>query len=246
MSKWQVWDPKSEWQTNLLTNFHTVEKRKIHSHWKKFREIISLVTSLVKPLLSRIFCQKYVRENSYNFYTVSENLLSHFSEKNFVKALFLLNDLPKCWFHEIFFSESEFLGFLHCALYDAGNLTQKILLVVFSCENQVINFLFKMDFNGRNDLSYGLVPVIIVFEVPLREKGFTKYLDEVNKVANSSRGYVHSVEKQEIYSQRKNISWNQVFSNFFCKNVAFMNFLFFHTVYISCSNSRPCSLHLNT
>ena len=52
-----------------------------------------------------------------------------------------------------------------------------------------------MDFNGRNDLSYGLVPVIIVFEVPLREKGFTKYLDEVNKVANSSRGYVHSVEK---------------------------------------------------
>ena len=63
-----------------------------------------------------------------------------------------------------------------------------------------------MDFNGRNDLSYGLVPVIIVFEVPLREKGFTKYLDEVNKVANSSRGYVHSVEKQEIYSQRKNIS----------------------------------------
>ena len=44
-----------------------------------------------------------------------------------------------------------------------------------------------MDFNGRNDLSYGLVPVIIVFEVPLREKGFTKYLDEVNKVANSSR-----------------------------------------------------------
>ena len=45
-----------------------------------------------------------------------------------------------------------------------------------------------MDFNGRNDLSYGLVPVIIVFEVPLREKGFTKYLDEVNKVANLSGG----------------------------------------------------------
>ena len=82
-----------------------------------------------------------------------------------------------------------------------------------------------MDFNGRNDLSYGLVPVIIVFEVPLREKGFTKYLDEVNKVANLSGASVHSVENQEIYSRRKNVWWNQLFSNFFCKNVAFMEFL---------------------
>ena len=84
-----------------------------------------------------------------------------------------------------------------------------------------------MDFNGRNDLSYGLVPVIIVFEVPLREKGFTKYLelDEVNKVANLSGGYVHSVENQKNNSRRKNVWWNQLFSNFFCKNVAFMEFL---------------------
>ena len=82
-----------------------------------------------------------------------------------------------------------------------------------------------MDFNGRNDLSYGLVPVIIVFEVPLREKGFTKYLDEVNKVANLSRGYVHSVEKFEIHCHQKYILWNQLFSNFFCKIVAFMKFL---------------------
>ena len=82
-----------------------------------------------------------------------------------------------------------------------------------------------MDFNGRNDLSYGLVPVIIVFEVPLKEKGFTKYLDEVNKVANLSGGYVHSAENQEIYSRRKNVWWNQLSSNFFCKNVAFMEFL---------------------
>ena len=33
---------------------------------KIFREIDSLVTSLVKPLLSRNFCQKSVRENFYN------------------------------------------------------------------------------------------------------------------------------------------------------------------------------------
>ena len=35
-----------------------------------FRQINSLVTYLVKPLLSRNFCQKCVRENSRNFHTV--------------------------------------------------------------------------------------------------------------------------------------------------------------------------------
>ena len=37
------------------------------------RQINSLVTYLVKPLLSRNFCQKCVRENSRNFHTVSCN-----------------------------------------------------------------------------------------------------------------------------------------------------------------------------
>ena len=37
---------------------------------KIFRQINSLVTYLVKPLLSRNFCQKCVRENSRNFHTV--------------------------------------------------------------------------------------------------------------------------------------------------------------------------------
>ena len=39
-----------------------VENRKILSHWKKFREINSLVTSLVNSLLSRNFCQKSLRQ----------------------------------------------------------------------------------------------------------------------------------------------------------------------------------------
>ena len=46
---------------------------------KIFRQIISLVTSLVKPLLSRNFCQKGVRENFRNFHSVCgkvKNLLS--------------------------------------------------------------------------------------------------------------------------------------------------------------------------
>ena len=37
--------------------------------WKIFRQINSLVTYLVKPLLSRNFCQKCVGENSRNFHT---------------------------------------------------------------------------------------------------------------------------------------------------------------------------------
>ena len=35
----------------------------------------------------------------------------------------------------------------------------------------------------------------------------------------------HSVVKQEIYSHRKNISSNHLFSDFFSKNVAFTKFL---------------------
>ena len=38
-------------------------------------------------------------------------------------------------------------------------------------------------------------------------------------------GWKHSVEKREIFSHRQNISWNQVFSNFFSKNVTFTKFL---------------------
>ena len=37
---------------------------------KKFRQINYLVTLLVKPLLSRNFCQKWVRVNFCNFHTV--------------------------------------------------------------------------------------------------------------------------------------------------------------------------------
>ena len=45
-----------------------------------FREITSLVTSLAKTLLSRIFCQKCVRLNRSNFHTVC-SILWHSVEK---------------------------------------------------------------------------------------------------------------------------------------------------------------------
>ena len=51
---------------------------------KIFREINSLVTSLVKTVLSRNFCQKCMRENFRNFHTV----LPLFFGKNFVKRTF--------------------------------------------------------------------------------------------------------------------------------------------------------------
>ena len=45
---------------------HSVERHQK----RKFREIDSLVTSLVKPLLSRNFCQKSLRDNFRNFHTM--------------------------------------------------------------------------------------------------------------------------------------------------------------------------------
>ena len=63
---------------------HCVEKREILSHKKKIRQINSLVTYLVKPLLSRNFCQKIVRVNSRNFHTVALRtfFLQNFREIN--------------------------------------------------------------------------------------------------------------------------------------------------------------------
>ena len=46
------------------------EKFSLTKKRKKIRQINSLVTYLVKPLLSRNICQKWVRENSRNFHTV--------------------------------------------------------------------------------------------------------------------------------------------------------------------------------
>ena len=62
---------------------------------KIFRQINSLVTYLVKPLLSRNFCQNRVRVNFRNFHIVTQ---LHFYGKNFVKAVVILKKLLKSWF----------------------------------------------------------------------------------------------------------------------------------------------------
>ena len=83
-------------------NFHTVHntvwKNKKFSLTKKiFRQINSLVTYLVKLLLSRIFCQKCVRENSHNFHTVHFFCYSDFTWNQSWKDLesVKLQNLPK-------------------------------------------------------------------------------------------------------------------------------------------------------
>ena len=66
-----------KWITN--TQCHNVERREILSHQKIFRQINSLLTPLVKPLISRNFCKK-LREKFRNFHTAQcgkmKNLLS--------------------------------------------------------------------------------------------------------------------------------------------------------------------------
>ena len=88
---------------------------------RKFRQINSLVFSVVKTLLSRNFCQRSVTVNfpqcgnyrillppffrSVQFTQCGNygNLLSHFFDKNFVKVTFLLKKILKSWFDEIFY-----------------------------------------------------------------------------------------------------------------------------------------------
>ena len=54
-----------------------VWKNEKFSPSKLFLQINSLVIYLVKPLLSRNFCQKCVRENSLNFHTVVSVLIAN-------------------------------------------------------------------------------------------------------------------------------------------------------------------------
>ena len=55
-------------ETNFFSK-HSVEKLRIYSHWKFFRQTNYLVISLVKPVFSRNFCQKSVREKFRNFHS---------------------------------------------------------------------------------------------------------------------------------------------------------------------------------
>ena len=90
-----------------LRNFHTAEKWKYYSKRKNISSsqlCMYLVILVIKLLFTRNFCKKCVRVNFRNFHTAAV------FDKNFVKSTVLL----KSWFHEIFFSEREFLVFPLC------------------------------------------------------------------------------------------------------------------------------------
>ena len=91
-----------------LSLWHSVEKPRNSLSPKKFRQINSLVTYLVNPLLSRNFWQKCVRGNSRNFHTVCDTDSG-------------------TWFHEIFFnSEYKVHSVVYCGnythMYSVGHL----------------------------------------------------------------------------------------------------------------------------
>ena len=115
------------------------EKRK-----EIFRQINSFVIYVVKPLLSRNFCQKCVTKNSRNIVTLLQKFT--LTEKIF---------------------------------------RQMTLVISFTCFHEIILKWYKNFVNST----------------------------------------LHSVEKREIYSHRKNISSNQLFRDFFSKCVAFTKFL---------------------
>ena len=63
-----------------MTTDHRVQwKNEKFPHWNFFRQINYLVISLVKPLLSRNFCGKSVRENFYTVRILSQRSLEHWN-----------------------------------------------------------------------------------------------------------------------------------------------------------------------
>ena len=102
---------------SVFSTLHSVEKWEIYSHWKIFcqitylaqcektrnslstnifREINYSVTSVVKTLLSRNFCQKSVRENFRDFHTVlCGNFRIFLPFKIYVKSIFRIVKVQK-------------------------------------------------------------------------------------------------------------------------------------------------------
>ena len=81
LNKWfdEIFFGKSKFpwfQHCVLHSTHCGKTRNSLSQNIFFRQINSLVTYLVKPLLSRNFFQKWVRENSRNFHTVVWKLIN--------------------------------------------------------------------------------------------------------------------------------------------------------------------------
>ena len=106
----------SLWGYRFLVSSEYFKRKKIS--WNQL-----FITSLVNTLLSRNFCQISVTVNFRNFHTVRSrnfhrNSLSHFFDKNFVKATYLLKKSPTVDFTKYFFSgKREIVVFPRCAFF---------------------------------------------------------------------------------------------------------------------------------
>ena len=105
---------------------------------KIFRQINSLVTSLVKPLLSRNFCQKRVREKFRNFHSVMHTLwkLQKFSltEKKFRQINYLVISLVKPLLSRNLCQKSVRVNFCNFYTVMAMNFSLFFTLIVHSVE----------------------------------------------------------------------------------------------------------------
>ena len=132
------------------------------------------------------------------------DLVSHIFGKNFVKLTVLLRKLQKSWFNEIFFGETKFFVFLHCAIPTVWKNEK------FGLTNKIFR-----------QFSY----LVISLVKTLLSRNFCQKCVRLNRSSFHTVHTVHTVEITEIYSHWKNISSNCLFSNFFSKNVTFTKFL---------------------
>ena len=113
----RIWSLNFSKLISQVSNWYTVWKNEKFSLTKeKFRQINSLVIYLVKPLLSRNFCQKYVRENFRNFHTVI------WKHEKFSITLFWQKKLKGGWgirlfTRNIFSNFSELRDFSHTTVW---------------------------------------------------------------------------------------------------------------------------------
>ena len=89
--------------------------------FKFTKETLNYKKTRPLPYFHKIFVKKRMRVNISNFHNVRwaecgnfGNSLSLFFDKNFEKAMVLLNKLLKSWFQEIFFQWENFSFFSHC------------------------------------------------------------------------------------------------------------------------------------
>ena len=122
--------------TKFLHAVHTMEKREIFSHQNFSSNQRFSNLSLVKPLLSRNFWQKFRENKSFTHCGFYEIFVSRLFEKISVKTMSLVKSLLYNWFHEIIFKWSN-------------NLVNSTVCIVEITESYCHDFFAKIPSNQR-------------------------------------------------------------------------------------------------